>query len=497
MSTSIFARRTVLFGWIARLSANTLVLVLWLWLYRAVFDYLAIIFSREDFRTNQIVLVAVLALVALEIRKEHLHPQFDAAPQWYVPALTLALGGSALYLIVERFLNINTISASLFGLASYGLLGLWMKPQRWRQGFPAALLIVGVLPFGEHLQTFVGYPLRILTASIVRDGLTAAGVSSVGVDTILVFENGVSQVDLPCSGVKSLWTGALFLIAATWVERRPLNWRWLLIAIILAALLFVTNLARVGVLVVVGQVMSWRLVAEMIHVPLGVLGFVASCAAAVVLLRLVPLIAQDEFVVSASAQSTAKAVTTNLAHPSWLSPALMIALAALALLYAPRPHGELAQPTAGFVFPAELMTQPMPLTPDQVRWFTDDGAESVVRQRFEWRGLTGSMIFVTSTTWRAQHRPERCFQVYGLALNGSRTHLVALDFPLRFVWLGDRSAPAAFAAAYWFQSVDRIIDDYGTRIWVDLSPTRERWVLVTVVSHDIVHTEVPRHRTHC
>jgi exosortase O len=120
-----------------------------------------------------------------------------------------------LYLVVERYLDINTLSACLFGLATYGLLGLWPEPRHWRQGLPAALLLIGALPFGEHMQTFVGFPMRILTAAIVRDGLAAAGVASVGLDTILVLENGVSQVDLPCSGVRSLWTGGLFLIAAT------------------------------------------------------------------------------------------------------------------------------------------------------------------------------------------------------------------------------------------------------------------------------------------
>ena len=98
-------------------------------------------------------------------------------------------------------------------------------------------------------------------------------------------ENGVSQVDLPCSGVKSLWTGALFLIAATWIERRPLNLRWLGVAGIFGGLLLAANLARVAVLVLVGQVAGWPLAAEMIHVPLGVLGFVAACAAAVMLMR--------------------------------------------------------------------------------------------------------------------------------------------------------------------------------------------------------------------
>jgi hypothetical protein len=129
-----------------RMVANAVILGLWLWLYRPVLDYLAIIFSREDFRTNQLVLVGVLVLIAIQVRKGHLCPRFDAAPQLYVPALILVLGGSALYLAVERFLDINTVSASLFGLASYGLLGLWMQPRRWRQGLPAALLLIGALP---------------------------------------------------------------------------------------------------------------------------------------------------------------------------------------------------------------------------------------------------------------------------------------------------------------------------------------------------------------
>jgi exosortase O len=137
-----------------------------------------------------------------------------------------------LYLAVERLLDIKIIAAVLFGAASYGLLGLWLHPRSWRQGIPAALLLLGALPFGEFMQVFVGYSVRILTAIVVRDGLAAAGIGAIGVDTILVFENGVSQVDLPCSGVKSLWTGALFLIAATWIERRPLGRAWVAITLV-------------------------------------------------------------------------------------------------------------------------------------------------------------------------------------------------------------------------------------------------------------------------
>lgn len=466
---------------LGRAGASGLILGLWLWLYRSVFDYLAIIFSRNDFRTNQVMLIGVIALIVWRVRRRPAI-SLDAAPQLFVPGLALALGGSALYLLVERFLDVNTLSASLFGLASYGLLGLWMPPCRWRTGLPAAILLVGTLPFGEHMQTFIGYPMRIVTATLVRDGLAAAGVSSVGVDTILVLENRVSHVDLPCSGVKSLRSGALFLIAATWVDRRRLNVRWLLIALFMVLMLLVVNVVRVAILVVVGHVMGWQLLAEMVHVPLGVLGFAAACAAAVALLSLQPLVTDGRD----------GGESGNRARPAWLSPGLALAILVMALVYAPRPQVGLAQAPPTWEFPARLVTEPESLNPDEVAWLTRDGAESADRLRFEWhaadgrRTISGSMMLITSRTWRAQHRPERCFEVYGLSLNASRVHLVAPDFPVRFVSLADDEGRELTSATYWFESAERTTADYGTRVWSDLAPERGRWVLVTIV-FDAVH----------
>ncbi len=450
---------------------NLALIAAWLWLYSPLYDYLTIIFSQEDFRTNQLLLLGIMALIAHRMFQADRWPRLDAAPRLAPLPLALALGGSLLYLLAERFLNVNTLSTSLFGLASYGLLGLWLSPTRWRQGLPAALLLIGTLPFGDHMQTFVGYPLRVLTAAIVRDGLAALGVAAVGIDTILVFENGVSQVDLPCSGVKSLWTGALFLLAATWVEQRPFNRRWLGTAVLFALLLFLANLTRVAVLVGVGEVLGWRLLAEMLHVPLGVLGFVAACAAAVWLLR-----RTTPFTIHNSPFNLHNAPFTP-----WLAPVLLITITFMALAYTPRPQTGLSQAAPDWSFPAEMHVEPLPLKPDELAWLTRDGADSASRYRFAWGEVGGSMILITSHTWRAHHRPERCFEVYGLSLEESRTHLIGPDFPLRQVSLGSSSDPAQYAAAYWFQSATQTTDDYATRIWADLSLERQRWVLVTIL----------------
>jgi exosortase O len=101
------------------------------------------------------------------------------------------------------------------------------------------------------------------------------------------------------------------------------------------------------------------------------------------------------------------------------------------------------------------------------------------------------MILITSTTWRAHHRPERCFEVYGLSLDDSRTHLVGPELPVRFVSLGDGDNRGLLSATYWFQSADRTTDDYGTRIWADVAPRRERWVLVSILFDDVYDPNDP------
>jgi len=465
-----------------RLVVNAAILGLWLWLFRPVYAYLAMISTREEFRTNQVVLIAALTLVIMQIRRGQFRFQPDALPQLYPVALALALGGAALFVLAESNLNINTLSAALFGLASYGLLGLWLHPTKWRQGLPAALLLIGALPFGQHMETFFGYPVRLATARIVGDSLAALGARNLGVETILVFENGISQVDNPCSGVKSLWTGALFFLAATWIERRRVDGRWLLVASLFAASLLAANLARVAILVAVGQVLGLRLLAEMLHLPLGVVGFIAACAGGLALLRYAGRSAE-----SFSPEEEASPVPNR---PAWLAPALGFALVLLGVLYNPA-----SQPVRvaalRWSFPQELHTSEWPLTAGEIAWLSGDGVVSGRRYRFDWRGLEGSLLFVASQDWHAQHRPERCFTVYGLEVKSSQPGLAGPDFPLRLLDLGAPGGATLYTAVYWLQSSTQITEEYAARIWDDLTPNPQPWVLVTVLFDQPVNLGSP------
>jgi len=97
----------------------------------------------------------------------------------------------------------------------------------------------------------------------------------------------------------------------------------------------------------------------------------------------------------------------------------------MALIYAPRPQTGLTQPPPQWEFPVELATEPMPL---------QAGRGGLVRAR--WRTIRRAAAALSmarphrlydldsrATRGRAQHRPERCFEVYGLSLEESRTGL--------------------------------------------------------------------------
>jgi exosortase O len=91
------------------------------------------------------------------------------------------------------------------------------------------------------------------------------------------------------------------------------------------------------------------------------------------------------------------------------------------------------------------------------------------------------MILISSRTWRAHHRPERCFEVYGLQLHSSTTHLVTPHFPARWVMLQDPPLSTTLTATYWFQSAGQTSDDYATRLWADVTLRPETWILVSLL----------------
>lgn len=130
--------------------------------------------------------------------------------------------------------------------------------------------------------------MRVLTARVIEQMLSTWHIAAISSYDIIVLENGIAHVDLPCSGLRSLWTGTLFLLATTWLEGRQLGTRWFVVCGTNLFLLISANIVRVLVLVVTTYVLQQRAYAQVLHLPLGLLGFICASALTWLLLQTVP-----------------------------------------------------------------------------------------------------------------------------------------------------------------------------------------------------------------
>lgn len=439
----------------------------WTVLFADLLSWLVATLGHDDFRLNLILLVGLVALVARRVWSDpgQVLDRLAEGPRLRIGPLVLAVGGALGWLAVDYWWDFDIISASLFGLGTYGLIGLYLSPDRWRSGLPAALLLIGALPFGTHLNIYLGFPARMLTAELVQQALSAAGVAVESAQTLLLVENRAANVDLPCSGVKSLWSGGLFFLGATWVERRRLGLGWLAAFATFVLTLFTVNAMRVLVIVTLGSVLDQEAAAAIVHAPMGILGFVGACGIAWGLLKLTPELPP-------ASSHAARESSTKLAY----------GLAALFLvftaLHTPRPvqASVAAIQEEPFLLPAGLDAEAVSLTRQEADLFVRNGAGRAGKWRFSWGGIRGSMLLVYSDSWRAHHPPELCLQGAGLTIGESSTYLVRPDFPLRTLEIdeGERSA------AYWFQSSDRATDDFSSRTWSGIRED-DGWVLVSVL----------------
>lgn len=449
----------------ARLAGNLLLVGAWLVLSRPTLAWLARTFADEASRTNGVLLA--VAMVVLLVR---------AAPtiRWNVLASPprarlmplLVLGGGGLAQAMKAFLwDLNLVAAMAFIVGSHGLVGLYLPAARWRRGVVAVLAIVALLPFGPHLDAFLGFPARSATAHLVHATLAGLGVRVHSAEAIVILENGIADIDLPCSGVRGLWVGAIFFLALTWLDRRALGARWLATALAFAGALFGANFVRVLILVLLGHVARLPAIASLMHVPLGVFGFAAACALAVLLVRRLP---------AHAAVTSDPAVGRPLGLTVLAPVALLLLLATFTTTGAPR---SATVATVALRWPASWQTAPLGLDRNETRLFAQHGARYAGKWRFQAGDATGTLIVVVADSFRAHHAPEICLASAGHTLEGTRREELGPGWPARIVDLDGGRA----TAVSWFQSRRHTTDSLMRRTLAELAEGDARWALVSVL----------------
>lgn len=386
-------------------------------------------------------------------------------------AMGLLAGSAVAAIVLPWWLDLEQLPVVTMVLGTYGWLGLNINANVWRRGIVLAVLMALLLPFSLQQGTGFGFPVRVLTAQVVEQLLAPWQVGAISSQDVIVIENRVALVDLPCSGLKSMWMGSLFLLAATWVQGRRLGWQWLGLAVANLGLLIGANIGRVLALVVITSLLKQPQLGEVLHVPLGLVGFTIVCGCSWWLLDRIPATPK----LTAQIAPLPQANSLRLRRWQALMP-LVVALSLIGLRGLPGPTLPTVPSLADLAWPNQFERQPLPLTASETNFFGRQADTQVAKQSFTYGPLSGSMLLVSSRSWRSQHAPELCFSG-----NGNRVeHLGQAEFTnFSARWLelnqGNNSA------TYWFQAKQTTTPDFLTRLWSQIRRQEETWVMVSLL----------------
>lgn len=399
-----------------------------------------------------------------------LRGRFTTRNTSYLPFLITGLA-LAVLMLNHAVWGLNIIRAFASSLLTLSVTGSYLHPREFRRSLPLGLFLCALVPLEKHVETFIGFPLRYLTAEGIRVVLQQMNFAVSGASTILVLENAASSVDAVCSGVKTIWAGLLFFFLLSYVKGSRVSWRWFGAGVTTLALLVVVNFLRVLILSFVALVIKHSGIFTLLHLPLGALGFVSVCLAASRLL-----------------QRSEPGTPTTMVARKWHAPTatacvLLVSFIATSLRPAANHTARpVTTPKAPEIaFPSGMDTTILPMTQKEVVFFAQNSGAKVGKWRFSVKGqpqLKGELIISSSRSWATQHDPKQCLLGSGFTVKNQKTVLLDAHFPLKTLELQPERR-----FAYWFQSGDFITDEFSHRFWDGLLHQNE-WALVAIMFDD-------------
>ena len=406
------------------------------------------------------------------------------------PGLIISLGiliicGS---LLLNNFLGgFQVLSPILAYFVLYCWLGFWLKPSFWKRSVFVFVLLILTLPILERLQKFIGFPLRLITAKIVSFLLQLVGVGNIPNSTVIMTENYATTIDLPCSGVKSLYFGGVILLAVYFLQQIRLSIKSIILAFLFFALLVFFNIWRVFGLVYVYGVLHLLEAGDSIHVFLGITGFVVSC--------LFLWYGSDYLRKTQSSKPKLSFRTLHfegLARLSkWFNPGNTLKLCATilivtgilthTLLKTPDKRVSAAEQSISFSSP-NTISSVIPFSDKEKTLFLNTDVTFASKYALKWKQKDLSLLLVKSTSARSHHDPELCLQGLGYRLLHEQT-ISFSDAQIKQIEIqtSDDLHSQTGVVYYWYVSKDKIITDYSERVWEQFHRPNQEWVLVELV----------------
>ncbi len=423
------------------------------------------IFTSPEFYFNGIAFLCIVFLYGGVLFKNKAN-----FPERKTLAPTILLIGIAFAYTINLYeIKLSIVSPILFFIGFYALLGFFIDYTFWKKSVFVFLLLICTLPVLERLQRFLGFPIRLFTANIVSTILQFLGISNISNTTVIMTENNATNIDLPCSGVKSIYTGTLFMLTIYYLQQVRLSVKLFFITLAFFATLIFFNTWRVFSLVYMYNTEGLQGVGDTVHVLLGIIGFIASC------LLLWYMVSKFAPTIPSTSKKSMPDIQTGSIRTK------QIALVVLLFLFCMNTVFIKNQPIQAVVkenHTFALQTIPIvyePFSKREAGYFETN--EVIFGKKFVGKtenGIPFTLLVVSSKSARTHHDPEICLQGLGYTINDSKVVQVA-PLLIRSLRVNDNSQ-----VVYWFVGKDKNILDYSERVWEEIRHPNNTWVLVEI-----------------
>ncbi len=450
-----------------------LIPLMWILLFRKTIFWIAESYIIYENRFGVIVLLAVLLILSYKIKKSNKNIREIIRFQPKRLTLTISTVSFILYLSAEYFIDMNIVSSVIFGAGTYGIIGLYISKKYWLKGLIPVILIIQTLPFGIHLDTYLGFPLRIFTTEAVQSVLSGFDISNLQNETILIIENRAANIDLSCSGMKGIWSGSLFFFALIWLEQKRINLKLFLSFFLFIGLLVIFNILRVTLIVFLDTVYNLPETAKILHVPLGIIGFIFS-------ILIVYLIIKNRNKTKTNSKVIKEQKSNNLNQKTFKPayPLLLLFLISLGnFMHLKKTDHKTPNSEINIALSEYYNLSELKLTEEERSFLLKNQNDKAVKYKFQTTEFSGSLLLSITEDWKAHHKPELCLTSSGLSIDNIETVMFDKDFQVKRIDFKNKE----IKAYYWFQSNKETTFDFSSRIWKSLTGKQKKWTLVSII----------------
>jgi len=377
------------------------------------------------------------------------------------------------YFSLYEYFNLALLIAiaTLLGNKYYKNISLNFSGLKFQVPFTLVLM---TLPFGKIMEVYIGFPLRLLAVDLITQVFQILKYDLVTSATILTVENNAMQVDFSCSGLKGVWAGFIFYFAITWLDELKINLNWLFTFIFLQILIISANFLRILCIVLLTTVYDYPKIAEILHAPLGTIGFTFACAIIYFFIK-TKFYKREIFSVALPNLSFLNYNFKAYQKLNWTKSFLILTSFFCLFILKPKVKSNTALHHFEINKLSGWAMQNIPLSAKEKEFFLSQNSKAN-KMSFTKNNISGAILFVESNGWRGHHNPETCLRGTGNKITSTETIQLNTIFPIKWLKLNKQNS-----ACYWFQSDSTSTDDFGTRVWEEIVDNNKKWIQVSIV----------------